>query len=342
MRRTITCTLIAAAGLAATVGAGPQAGPAVLDLGPLTPTSWATAINNAGVIGGTSGFQTPDQIGFLRQQGVAVALPPLVDGVGSYVTGINNRGQAVGASQNADGTAVPVIWESGAVRPLDVPPRTVSGVALAINDAGIAVGVVQLDDHWFGEQRAVLWTRGVVQDLGPEFVAWSGGFSSALAINNRGQIVGQIGTGDAYLWERGRWQVLGTLGGNGAIARAINDRGQVVGTSQTADGRYRAFLWDRGRMRELGTLSGGVHSVALGINNRGEVVGQSEVAVWPGGAHAFLWKDGTMFDLWTPGLHFERAEAINERGDIVGLGFDPSGDKRAVLWTRAAGKGSAR
>lgn len=67
---------------------------------------------------------------------------------------------------------------------------------------------------------------------------------------------------------------LGTLGGSCSQAVAINDRGQVVGWSDTAIEGVHAFLWEKGKMTDLGILGGGFN-YAYAINNRGQVVGQS-------------------------------------------------------------------
>lgn len=67
---------------------------------------------------------------------------------------------------------------------------------------------------------------------------------------------------------------------------------------------------------DLGTL-GGTSSEAAGVNNLGEVVGASTTAT--GVSHAFLYRNGLMFDLGTlPGGSDSHATAINDRGDIVG------------------------
>ena len=73
---------------------------------------------------------------------------------------------------------------------------------------------------------------------------------------------------------------LGTLGGTYSSAFAINERGQVVGDSTTDpnSGETHAFLWQRGTMTNLGTL-GGSFSQALAINERGQVMGKS-TTIW--------------------------------------------------------------
>jgi probable HAF family extracellular repeat protein len=116
--------------------------------------------------------------------------------------------------------------------------------------------------------------------------------STALDINNRGQVVGQSDTASSFpavLWEDGDITNLGTLGGNDSVAWGINDRGQVVGESTTASGRFHAFLWEDGQMVDLGTLAPGgkFHgSRATSINNRGQVAGLSTAGT---DSHAVLW-----------------------------------------------------
>lgn len=55
-------------------------------------------------------------------------------------------------------------------------------------------------------------------------------------------------------------------------AMAINERGQVVGFQIIADER-QAVLWEKGVVRELATLPGGSQSMATDINDTGSVVG---------------------------------------------------------------------
>lgn len=124
---------------------------------------------------------------------------------------------------------------------------------------------------------------------------------------------------------------LGTLGGNHAQALDLNDRGQVVGLSATIPGQdsapLRAFLWEDGQMQDLGTL--GNNSIARGINNLGMVVGSSAAS---GEEHAFVWYRGHMLDLGTLGGNLSRANAVNERGQIVGFSRAADGNEYTVIW----------
>ena len=72
-------------------------------------------------------------------------------------------------------------------------------------------------------------------------------------------------------------------------------------------------------MTDLGTL-GGSTSIATAINDRAEVVGWSTTAT--GETHAFLWRQGRMTDLGTPGST-SNALAVDGHGRVVGAGPGP-------------------
>lgn len=155
----------------------------------------------------------------------------------------------------------------------------------------------------------------------------------AADINDRGQVVGSLFTGDGerhpFLWQRGRVTDLGGLApgpvqSGGAIE--INNRGQVVGHSSVNPGMpmLHAFLWQRGTMTDLGTL-GGWNSFAADVNERGVVIGWSETGALEE-SHGFLWRAGVMRGL--PGVSIAD---INDRGQMVGFISGEAGG-RTVLW----------
>ncbi len=130
----------------------------------------------------------------------------------------------------------------------------------------------------------------VITDLTPSLP--SGGYSSATAINNSGQVAGVSGTStdftSATLWQaNGSMTNLGTLpGGSTSNANAINNNGQVVGQSATGGDASLAFSSNGSTMTGLPTTAGTTGSTASGVNNAGQIVGSINInsvnlaAIW--------------------------------------------------------------
>jgi probable HAF family extracellular repeat protein len=129
----------------------------------------------------------------------------------------------------------------------------------------------------------------------------------------------------------------------GGSAVAINNSNMVTGTtgSNSSTGEYaHAFLYDynANTVIDLGTLpvndtESGLSSAAYDINDLNQVVGSSRLITAntslndPAKYHAFIWEDGQMSDLNSmvqelpAGWILNRATAINENGDIAGVGL---------------------
>jgi probable HAF family extracellular repeat protein len=232
-----------------------------------------------------------------------------------------------------------------------------------------------VDPYCFGNpdcfvEHALQWRDGTLTDLG---TLPGGANSNAFSINERGAIAGLAQNGGidpllvsspppwgiqvmhAAVWDEGRITDLGTLGGYLSVAQAINNRGQVVGLALndipdpvSAFGLYvgtqmRAFLWQGGVMQDLGTL-GGPDACAALVNERGQVAGISftnsvinPITGVPT-TDPFLWENGRMLDLGTLGGTNGFANALNQRGQVVGqsnlagdLTFHP------FSWSRSGG-----
>ena len=166
-------------------------------------------------------------------------------------------------------------------------------------------------------------SRWVVRDLG---TLGGGQDSHAVAINERGQVVGVSSAKDTYengdhvahafLWQKGRMTDLGTLpGSQTSTAAAINDRADVIGDSPRPTGGVRSFVWQKGKLTSFGD-----GTIAAALNDRGQIVVD--------GPHPFLWQDGRRTPL---GQWASRVFAINERGQVVGSKFT-NGQRHAFLW----------
>ncbi len=232
-------------------------------------------------------------------------------------SGVNGAGLIAG-TQFINGQAFATVWANGAAQSI----AGAGSYATAVGESGQVVGMLTTAG---GQGQAFLMVNGSLEDLG----TLSGGtWSSAYAVNSSNQVAGygDIGGGAfrAYVWSQaGGYSELGTFGGTSSYAMGINDSGQAVGTAQVSNGYTHAFVLDGSILQDLGTLGGG-SSYAYGINDGGDIVGYS----WLSGAgdpHAFLYKNGQMFDLNSlinpsSGWVLTQAYSINSSGQIVGAG----------------------
>jgi probable HAF family extracellular repeat protein len=134
----------------------------------------------------------------------------------------------------------------------------------------------------------------------------------------------------AFLWSFGKVHDLGTLGGTLSLPTGLTDDGHISGVATTTnDELLHAVMWRNRKITDLGTAPGDACSWAWGLNSKDQVVGISlpdpcDLSV----AHAFLWEKGSMVDLNTliphdSSLQLVYGEAINDAGEIVGIGVPP-------------------
>ena len=308
----------------------------IVDLGTLPGDSSSSAygINTNGQVVGQS---NPSGHAFLYSGGVMTDLSTPPGGIMNYsALAINNNGQVTGTGHNSH----PYLYSGGVWTDLGYPPgcsmAQLGGGINEINDNGQIVATT-----WNGSSsyHACLNSGGVWTDLGT-----IGTWCFALGINNSGQIFGYYGTGDpnypihAFLYSNGVWTGLGTLpGDDSSYANGINNNGQVVGMSMVSGGNSHAFLYSSGVMTDLGTLPGGSSSVAFGINNKGQILGGSTTAA-SGPWEPFLYSAGTMKDMnnlipTNSGWTSLGVSGINDQGQIVGSGINPSGQSHGFLLT---------
>ena len=192
-------------------------------------TSEANAVNPQGqVVGHSTTTGNASLHAFLWEKGVMTDLGTLPGGSFSIATAINPAGQVVGYGDIAGGESHAFLWENGIMR--DLGTGGSFGVAYGINPRGQVVGggnvlwekevttdLGAIEAHGIdpsgqvvgynfsptaGDYRALLWSEGVLNDLGT--LGGTGGM--AFAINPAGQVVGRSRTAagelHATLWTR--------------------------------------------------------------------------------------------------------------------------------------------
>jgi hypothetical protein len=148
-------------------------------------------------------------------------------------------------------------------------------------------------------------------------------------MNDREVIVGSVYNGTFNVpmrWsaKRGIDRFLGEVGGH---AMAINDRGVIVGWLNN-DGVLDGFVWSRrDGLQRLGLF------VPTAINDKGVVVGACAPDGNFGQALPCVWEDGVFTHLGVMGGAFD----VNDRGEVTGQVFTPSGGWSAFIWSREEG-----
>lgn len=282
----------------------------------------------------------------------------------SLANDINDHGQVAGTAANtvtdpysfiyvglgiSNGTqARAFLWQNGMKRDLG----TLGGpdaFAMDVNERGQVAGWSYINstpnsDTGVPTFHPFLWQNGKMRDLGT-----LGGTQvlNVEGLNERGEVLGFMtlkGEQQAhpFLWNGHRLIDLGTFGGPGADGAWINNQGEAVGWGGTTQycpqlegGGQHPFLWRNGVKTDLGAVPGTDNGDANWINSKSQVVGLSfkcDASVFD----AFLWDKGKIVDLNTlipagSQLHLFYAIAINDRGEIAGLGSIPNGDVHVFL-----------
>jgi probable HAF family extracellular repeat protein len=247
--------------------------------------------------------------------------------------GVNKPGAVVGGAGSG------FLFDTVTV--LDRPLATLN----ALNDSGFAVGSVPagtLDQAagFNGSTRTVLNLQGLNLPAPGPGHSYS---STALSVNNAGQIVGQVElTGSApkptwgFLHAQGAAISLGDLGGTTTSPHDINNGGTIVGTATTGEDSPHAFVYSAGEISDLNVLTvgafGWVLTSANAINDSGFIVGEGTKN---GVQHAFMLKPVT--NSLPPAISIPPAGASVFTGDGFSVGVTASGTGPLTYQWRHAG-----
>lgn len=193
----------------------------------------------------------------------------------------------------------------------------------SINDAGVMVGMQQLDGGKNDDHRAMFWAPGEPARALGLLGRRTRAESIAHRVNNRNVVVGVAdadGCPRAFVFTPNSGiRDLGTLGGGYSTANDVNDAGEVVGWASGDQGRF-PFRWrGRGEIERLETPAVNGEGSANGINARGDIVGGFELPERPGKRRAFLCRaNRSPQHLGTLGGTESEAGKINDSGVFVG------------------------
>jgi len=270
----------------------------------------------------------------LRKPAEPIPLPPGYRNVLGY--SINADGQITGSGELfVDGKlrlhAFYANWKTGEA--VDIPPlagRDSQG--FAISATGQIAGDTEGGKHFFNHAFIADAKGRHMRDLGS--LSGPTGFSTAVAINSRGEVAGSSTNPDGHIHPFLSGPDGGALVDLGAPpdalqghAEGMNEQGVVVGTWDDADGFHHGFITgpDGASLRDLGQFDGQSTS-PLAVNGDGNVVGL--VNEKGGKVVAFVTGDqGVGFadlNTITHGLDTKlfSAVAINDLGHIVAWGKD--------------------
>lgn len=210
--------------------------------------------------------------------------------------------------------------------------------AVAINDAGLAVGAV--------ETSTFAWHAYAWQGRKARLLAEPAGTAGAMAnaVNASGLIVGDLfpttSTTQAAAFVHGAWSPIPGLENISSSATGVNGNGHVVGWVYTPNGTH-AYLHDDHGTRLLPLAEGKAQSRAFDVNDSDVAVGE---CLQPSSAPCVFMGDQT-WDLGTrldnpgdfPGYVLGRATAIDAAGRIAVSAVDAAGTMRVLLLVPVAG-----
>lgn len=155
-------------------------------------SSYVMDINDGGeIVGGDFASQSEFPYPTIWVKGVSYGL---AGGFSTFPTRINNKGQIVGYTLPGWSLGVPVTWINRQIHYL--PMIDYGGTAEDVDEEGLIVGSLHDENH--GNQ-AVVWRDLQFSNLNnEEFSAAGWHLSSAKAINEQGQIVGNGRFGNSY------------------------------------------------------------------------------------------------------------------------------------------------
>jgi len=276
-------------------------------------------------------------------------------GSGSLM-GINNNNVVAGRGQPGQPTGQAFVWsETTGTVYLPTLAGTSTGIAYEINDSGVVAGISaalnpSYNRAWRYDTKNTLpdLSDDVAVDVGLKIAGSTS--SRCLAINNSGAVVGFAsisGTSQGFYWDgqSASAQLIPPPPGAdvaGWIKADINDFGMCVGYNQFPGAGDCAVYWRPGDSTATNidpyieaAFGQSCTTHARGVNNLGHIVGGYMPGISPINCPYLYLNSTTVVDLaqfMTWGNGGGVANAINDKGVVVGQGQLSDGTYHAFVW----------
>lgn len=244
----------------------------------ITNSTWANQINNSGQVVGRYLSQNWIDNAYLWENGQRTELG-YNGGISSTALDINDVGQIVGKFNLASDKFNPFLWENGTM--IDLGTLGFNGGAQAINNQGQVVGYsglrVGITHAFIWDKNNLMQDLGTLSPDYKDSIAYDINDAGQAVGASSSSTLQQV---HATLWSNGQVIDLGTLGGNQGTAVAINNKGQVVGYDTTTGngGLIHPFIWEDGEMADLNSLlpngSQWFLQEVSDINDNGQILGK--------------------------------------------------------------------
>ena len=252
-----------------------------------------------------------------------IDVPGAVD---TLLTGINDRGDIVGAYNNEIfGPSYAFFTEGDSLITIAVPGSSQT-TAFGINNNGKIVG-----SFVTGEQHGFLYSSKRQRFKQVDVPFPTGVFLTRVnGTNNRGQSVGEYldqptsNEQHGFLYSKGQFSSIDVPDAEVTSATGINNQGQIVGFyADRITFQVHGFVKDGEDFTSVDVpFLGAFSTVLTGINRRGQMVGIYQDGA---GVHGFVNDAGIFATIDVPGAFETLALGINRHGEIVGWYSDGLG-----------------
>jgi uncharacterized membrane protein len=286
----------------------------------LNPRNGILAGSNFSIgFGCVQGHCWPRGLSFTAQAGTAFTTVDFPGAISTFLYGINNAGQMVGAYIDDSETTHGFLLNNGAFTTIDFPGSTLS-VAAGINNHGDITGQYN-DSEGIGHGFVLTGDEFVTRDLGPGYQTFP------TSIDDFGDLVGFCTDSDfnfhGCVSIDGPFTLFDFPGATASLALGIPFQGgSIVGGYGTVNGSNfeHGFLYQDGAFTTI-DFPGDTHTVAFGINDATNIVGSYSVAPFDVN-QGFSLVSGSFTTTNIPGALQTNPINLNDSGKVVGWYVD--------------------